>query len=62
MGDELDNRALLAHVTPEMLADMIAVMKAVYGKGYINNTSTYADRMAMRAKSYGVLKKLGREK
>ena len=59
MSDEIDPRR---HITPEVYADIVAVLRTVYGGGYINNKMTFEERKEMRGKAYRTLKALGLEK
>lgn len=59
MGDEIDPRRL---ITPEVYADIVAVLKTVYGGGYVNQKLTWDQIRELRGKSYRTLKALGLEK
>lgn len=58
MSVEIDPRRL---ITPEVYQDIVAVLRKVYGGGYINNKLTFEERKEMRAKAYRSLKALGLE-
>lgn len=47
---------------PALHQDMIDVLRATYGGGYINKKPSFDELRALRAKSYRVLKHLGLEK
>ena len=53
---------LLARFNPSLFRDMVDVLKAAYGGGYVNQLPTFEERKALRSKAYRVLKALGVEK
>ena len=63
MGDEIDTMAMrfsaLSDATRE---DIVAILRSVYGGGYVNQKRSWEEMKEQRAKSYRALKALGLEK
>jgi len=62
MGDETTTTSRLRTISDQTAEDIIAILRKVYGGGYVNNTTTWEQRKELRGKSYRALKALGLEK
>ena len=62
MGDEIDIASRFQTLSQAAREDILAVLRSVYGGGYVNQKRTFEDMKQLRAQSYRALKALGVEK
>lgn len=63
MGDEIDSIATrFGSLSDSVREDIVAILRSVYGGGYVNQKRSWEEMKEQRAKSYRALKALGFEK
>ena len=63
MDDEIDDMATrFASLSDSVREDIVAILRSVYGGGYVNQKRSWEEMKEQRAKSYRALMALGFEK